>query len=68
MFIISHQGKRLGLTGGCLQSSVQMETTYVTQLLRGTESGRYLALDLGSTNFRSVSGKEPGSGLSYKTS
>ena len=32
-----------------------METTYVTQLLRGTESGRYLALDLGSTNFRSVS-------------
>ena len=61
MFIISHQGK--GLTGGCLQSSVQMETTYVTQLLRGTESGRYLALDLGSTNFRSVSGKEPGSGL-----
>ena len=35
-----------------------METTYVTQLLRGTESGRYLALDLGSTNFRSVSAQK----------
>ena len=38
-----------------------METTYVTQLLRGTESGRYLALDLGSTNFRSVKGTAAGS-------
>ena len=34
------------------QSSVQMETTYVTQLLDGSETGKYLALDLGSTNFR----------------
>ena len=35
-----------------LQSSVQMETTYVTELLQGDESGKFLALDLGSTNFR----------------
>ena len=33
-----------------------METTYVTKLLSGTESGRFLALDLGSTNFRKVPG------------
>ena len=42
----------LGLKYGLEKSSVQMETTYVTQLLRGTESGKFLALDLGSTNFR----------------
>ncbi|CAH1787487.1 unnamed protein product [Owenia fusiformis] len=33
-------------------SSCQMENTYVTQLLDGTEEGDYLALDLGGTNFR----------------
>ena len=42
----------LGLKYGLEKSSVQMETTYVTQLLRGTESDKFLALDLGSTNFR----------------
>ncbi|XP_076174875.1 hexokinase-2 [Ptiloglossa arizonensis] len=33
-------------------SSLQMENTYVTELLDGTEEGLYLALDLGGTNFR----------------
>lgn len=42
----------LGLKFGLQKSSVQMETTYVTQLLRGNEAGKFLALDLGSTNFR----------------
>lgn len=42
----------LGLKFGLEKSSVQMETTYVTQLLTGTETGKFLALDLGSTNFR----------------
>ncbi|KAK9506206.1 hypothetical protein O3M35_008181 [Rhynocoris fuscipes] len=34
------------------KSSLFMENTYVPELLNGTESGRYLALDLGGTNFR----------------
>jgi len=42
----------LGLKFGLEKSSVQMETTFVTQLLQGNESGKFLALDLGSTNFR----------------
>merc|ERR1711892_274243 len=42
----------LGLKFGLEKSSVQMETTYVTQLLNGSETGKFLALDLGSTNFR----------------
>jgi len=42
----------LGLKFGLEKSSVQMETTYVTQLLNGSENGKFLALDLGSTNFR----------------
>ncbi|PBC33115.1 Hexokinase-2 [Apis cerana cerana] len=33
-------------------SSLQMENTYVPELLDGTEKGLYLALDLGGTNFR----------------
>ncbi|XP_015436963.1 PREDICTED: hexokinase-1-like [Dufourea novaeangliae] len=33
-------------------SSLQMENTYVPELLDGTEEGMYLALDLGGTNFR----------------
>ncbi|XP_076656505.1 hexokinase type 2 [Halictus rubicundus] len=33
-------------------SSLQMENTYVPELLDGTEEGLYLALDLGGTNFR----------------
>ncbi|XP_077280646.1 hexokinase type 2 [Temnothorax americanus] len=35
-----------------LPSSLQMENTYVPELLDGTEEGLYLALDLGGTNFR----------------
>ncbi len=34
--------------------TIQMENTYISQLLDGTEEGFYLALDLGGTNFRSV--------------
>ncbi|CAK9830229.1 HK2 [Anthophora retusa] len=34
------------------KSSLQMENTYVPELLNGTEEGLYLALDLGGTNFR----------------
>lgn len=33
-------------------SSLQMENTYVPELLDGTEEGIYFALDLGGTNFR----------------
>ncbi|XP_035734406.1 hexokinase-1-like isoform X1 [Vespa mandarinia] len=33
-------------------SSLQMENTYVPELVDGTEEGRFLALDLGGTNFR----------------
>ncbi|XP_020293127.1 hexokinase-1-like [Pseudomyrmex gracilis] len=33
-------------------SSLQMENTYIPELLDGTEEGLYLALDLGGTNFR----------------
>ncbi|XP_017767666.1 PREDICTED: hexokinase-1-like [Eufriesea mexicana] len=35
-------------------SSLQMENTYVPELLDGTEEGLYLALDLGGTNFRLI--------------
>ncbi|KYN11139.1 PREDICTED: hexokinase-2-like isoform X1 [Trachymyrmex cornetzi] len=35
-------------------SSLQMENTYIPELLDGTEEGLYLALDLGGTNFRVV--------------
>ena len=41
-----------GLEQGLAGSSVQMENTHVTQLLSGRETGSFLALDLGSTNFR----------------
>lgn len=34
------------------QSSLQMENTYIPELPDGTEEGKYLALDLGGTNFR----------------
>ncbi|XP_074651833.1 hexokinase-1-like [Tubulanus polymorphus] len=34
------------------QSSLQMENTYVRDVLDGTEDGDFLALDLGGTNFR----------------
>uniref|UniRef100_A0A1L8E278 Phosphotransferase n=1 Tax=Nyssomyia neivai TaxID=330878 RepID=A0A1L8E278_9DIPT len=33
-------------------SSLQMENTYVPELPNGRETGKYLALDLGGTNFR----------------
>ncbi|KAG5680886.1 hypothetical protein PVAND_010365 [Polypedilum vanderplanki] len=33
-------------------SSLQMENTYIPELPDGTEKGKYLALDLGGTNFR----------------
>ncbi|XP_014598052.1 PREDICTED: hexokinase-2-like [Polistes canadensis] len=33
-------------------SSLQMENTYVPELVNGTEAGLFLALDLGGTNFR----------------
>lgn len=33
-------------------SSLQMENTYIPELPDGTEAGKYLALDLGGTNFR----------------
>ncbi|XP_036147432.1 hexokinase-1 [Monomorium pharaonis] len=35
-------------------SSLQMENTYIPELLDKTEEGLYLALDLGGTNFRVV--------------
>lgn len=42
----------LGLESGLAASSLQMENTYVPELLTGKEEGKFLALDLGSTNFR----------------
>ena len=41
-----------GLAHGLKGSSLQMENTYVPELTNGQENGRYLALDLGGTNFR----------------
>ncbi|KAJ6641220.1 Hexokinase [Pseudolycoriella hygida] len=35
-------------------SSLQMENTYIPELPNGTEEGRFLALDLGGTNFRAI--------------
>ncbi|CAG0901734.1 unnamed protein product [Darwinula stevensoni] len=35
-------------------SSLQMENTFLPELPNGTESGEYLALDLGGTNFRVI--------------
>ncbi|XP_020706631.1 hexokinase-1-like [Athalia rosae] len=35
-------------------SSLQMENTYIPELPDGTESGLFLALDLGGTNFRVI--------------
>ena len=39
------------------KSSLLMANTYVTQLPDGTESGDYVSLDLGTTNFRVVLSK-----------
>jgi len=36
------------------KSSLQMENTYIPELPNGTENGRFLALDLGGTNFRVI--------------
>ena len=41
-----------GLQGGLDVSSLQMENTYVSELTNGKENGKFLALDLGGTNFR----------------
>lgn len=41
-----------GLQHGLKGSSLQMENTYVPELTNGKENGKYLALDLGGTNFR----------------
>eukprot|EP00095_Tigriopus_kingsejongensis_P009058 maker-scaffold308_size214241-snap-gene-1.39 protein:Tk09058 transcript:maker-scaffold308_size214241-snap-gene-1.39-mRNA-1 annotation:"hypothetical protein CAEBREN_04775" len=38
--------------GGRVRSSLQCFPTFITQLPKGDERGRYLALDLGGTNFR----------------
>jgi len=43
-----------GLKSGLSGSSLQMENTFIPELLDGTESGTYLALDLGGTNFRVI--------------
>jgi len=42
----------LGLQHGLSGSSMQMENTFIPCLLDGSESGKYLGLDLGGTNFR----------------
>ena len=41
-----------GLKGGLTLSSLQMEDTRVHSLLNGSEAGKFMALDLGGTNFR----------------
>ena len=42
----------LGMKHGLEKSSLQMENTFVPELIDGSESGIFLALDLGGTNFR----------------
>ena len=49
---IFEQQLELGLVYSLEKSSLQMENTFVPELTDGTESGRFLALDLGGTNFR----------------
>ncbi len=41
-----------GLESGLKDSSLLMENTFVPELMKGTEEGHFLALDLGGTNFR----------------
>ena len=41
-----------GMEKGLSGSSMQMENTYVPEMTNGSETGKYLALDLGGTNFR----------------
>ena len=43
-----------GLECGLAGSSLQMENTFIPELLDGSEKGRYLALDLGGSNFRVI--------------
>jgi len=43
-----------GLKYGLEKSSIQMENTYIYELLDGSENGKVLALDLGGTNFRVI--------------
>jgi len=43
-----------GLKHGLEKSSIQMENTYIYELLDGSENGKFLALDLGGTNFRVI--------------
>ena len=42
----------LGMEHSLAKSSLQMENTFVPEMTDGTETGRFLALDLGGTNFR----------------
>ena len=51
---IFEQQLELGLEHGLERSSLQMENTFVPELTNGTENGRFLALDLGGTNFRCI--------------
>ena len=43
-----------GLESGLAGSSLQMENTFIPELLNGSENGKFLALDLGGTNFRVI--------------
>lgn len=43
-----------GLEHGLAGSSLQMENTFIPELLDGSENGKFLALDLGGTNFRVI--------------
>ena len=49
---IFEQELEQGLKNGLKGSSLQMENTYVMELTNGKEEGKFLALDLGGTNFR----------------
>ena len=50
--IIFEQELEKGLKNGLKTSSLQMENTYVMEMTNGKEEGKFLALDLGGTNFR----------------
>ena len=69
--IVFEQELEKGLKHGLKASSLQMENTYVMEMTNGKEKGKFLALDLGGTNFRvmlleMLNGKE--SKVSWKCS
>eukprot|EP00096_Caligus_rogercresseyi_P003080 TRINITY_DN1563_c0_g1_i1.p1 TRINITY_DN1563_c0_g1~~TRINITY_DN1563_c0_g1_i1.p1 ORF type:complete len:460 (+),score=120.86 TRINITY_DN1563_c0_g1_i1:226-1605(+) len=51
---IFHKKLELGMERGLDGSCIQMENTFVPELPNGKEEGLYMAMDLGSSNFRII--------------